>query len=509
LKHVAKWSIAAVMVVCCSLLGPAVLGGSTTYVTTHGISMQPEFQTGDLAVFRAAGHYGVGDIAAYHSDLLKTVVMHRIVAVEGRHVTFKGDNNSWLDPEHPRQEELVGKLAVRIPQGGIWLERLTSATGLGLIAFVMVAGSGGAVQTRRRRKRRNMSCHSPTLRGLSMSALAAGPPWLRTAAAGTASVGVLGLALAALAWTGPVMTAVSSEASARGSMTFSYTTSVPRTVAYDGVTVTSPDPVFRKLANTVDVHYAYDGSPGSVAVVAEISTASGWHSTVQLAKPKTFTTDRTHGTVRLNLKALEVRAQAAGALTGIPVSGVTVAVIPRVDTAAGARFAPSLSLSLSPLQLTLPGGTPALVVKDSAAVKQSGTAARTIGVLGGHITVATARILSTILLLGGLLGAAVLLPTARRFTPTSEAEGICRRYAALLVPVRPMAVPSGRPVVDVDDFATLARLAERYGLLVMHWRRSGVETFVVQDEGTTYRYRTNAGEASDPVTVVVSGEGSP
>jgi len=43
------------------------------------------------------------------------------------------------------------------------------------------------------------------------------------------------------------------------------------------------------------------------------------------------------------------------------------------------------------------------------------------------------------------------------------------------------------------DFATLAKLAERYQLLVLHWSRSDVETFVVQDQATTYRYRTGAG----------------
>lgn len=38
----------------------------------------------------------------------------------------------------------------------------------------------------------------------------------------------------------------------------------------------------------------------------------------------------------------------------------------------------------------------------------------------------------------------------------------------------------------------LVKLAERYRLLVLHWSRSNVETFVVQDESTTYRYRAAA-----------------
>ena len=94
--------------------------------------------------------------------------------------------------------------------------------------------------------------------------------------------------------------------------------------------------------------------------------------------------------------------------------------------------------------------------------------------------------------------AAMLALIARLSAPTSEAAGIRRRYAPLLVPVHPMPAPPGRPLVDVTEFATLARLAERYGLLVLHWTRSDVETFVVQDEGTTYRYRTSTGKTSDP-----------
>ena len=111
---------------------------------------------------------------------------------------------------------------------------------------------------------------------------------------------------------------------------------------------------------------------------------------------------------------------------------MTVVVIPRVESAAGARFAPTLSLSLSPLQLTLPGGAPALIVKDSTAVQQATTASRTIDALGGRITVASARTVSPILLLAGLLGAVVLVLLAGRLAPTSEAEGIRRRYAQLL-----------------------------------------------------------------------------
>ena len=42
--------------------------------------MEPGFQTGDLAILRPAGSYAVGDVVAYRSESLDTIVMHRIVS---------------------------------------------------------------------------------------------------------------------------------------------------------------------------------------------------------------------------------------------------------------------------------------------------------------------------------------------------------------------------------------------------------------------------------------------
>jgi hypothetical protein len=124
---------------------------------------------------------------------------------------------------------------------------------------------------------------------------------------------------------------------------------------------------------------------------------------------------------------------------------------------------------------------------------------RTLAVLGRRLPVTTGRTLSTAILLGALLVALGLVPVARRATPTSEGAAIRRRYGRLLVPVHPMLAPEGRPVVDVTEFATLAKLAESYGLLILRWSHSEVETFIVQDQGITYRYRTRAGVFHQPV----------
>ena len=108
------------------LFWPTALGGGTTYVTTHGISMEPGFQTGDLAILRPDLSYSVGDVVGYQSDSLDTVVMHRIVALDGDRFVIQGDNNTWLDEDKPTSEEILGKLFIRVPQGGKALAALRS-----------------------------------------------------------------------------------------------------------------------------------------------------------------------------------------------------------------------------------------------------------------------------------------------------------------------------------------------------------------------------------------------
>src|SRR5690242_990151 len=150
-------SVAVLIVLAAGWLvfAPTRFGGSTDYVTTHGISMEPRFHTGDLALIRRAAHYRVGDVVAYHSTLLHTVVLHRIIARDGDRYVFKGDNNDFIDPTHPSRSELLGKLWIHVHGGGAALGPLRSP----VVAGLLIAGLAamfllGAGAKRRRRTRR-------------------------------------------------------------------------------------------------------------------------------------------------------------------------------------------------------------------------------------------------------------------------------------------------------------------------------------------------------------------
>lgn len=474
---------------------PASVGGGTSYVITHGISMEPGFHTGDLAIVREADMYRVGDVVAYKSEQMNTVVMHRIIAFDGDRYLFKGDNNSFIDVDHPAAADFLGRLAVRIPEGGTWLQRLGSPFGLAVVAFTLLAG-GGAATTRHQRKRRraSMSRHIST-RPSTHQGLGGLPPSLRIPAAIGTVLAALGVGLGGLAWSGPLDETATSQVKSGTRTDFSYTAAVGQSAAYDGTTAQSPDPVFRKLANTVDVGFSYHGEPGTVTVTAELSTPGGWHSTVPLTGPAAFEGNEYEATVRLDLATFEAKAQAASAVTGLPSGPISIGLAPAVKTTSGADFRPELKLNLTPLQLTLAGGPGALSVTDSATQEHTAMAPRMVGINGLAVTAAVARVISAVFLLAALATGIIILIFARRTTPGDEAAAIRRRYAALLVRVHPMPAPPGRPVIDVTTFPTLAKLAERYGLLVLHWSRSGVETFVVQDENITYRYRAGSEHA--------------
>ena len=63
----------------------------------------------------------------------------------------------------------------------------------------------------------------------------------------------------------------------------------------------------------------------------------------------------------------------------------------------------------------------------------------------------------------------------------------------------------GWPAIDVGNIKALARLAEASGQLILHNHDETTDTYLVNDEGSVYRYQVELptiawGEWSDPVT---------
>ncbi|GAB4098629.1 signal peptidase I [Sinomonas halotolerans] len=509
--------LAGSMVVVSLLFAAVVLllaSGQNAVVVTHGVSMNPVYYQGDLVVVSRSAVYEVGDIVAYRLASTSEIALHRIIGSDAHGFTIKGDNNVSIDVDHPTNDAIVGEAVLHVPQGGTWLRTLTSPPVLAAAAFLLLGGGTTALtrraRRRARRKQKAMSRHLETssrpravpagaagaaaAEGRRRSARKAAPAMLkapyRAWTATAAGLAALGAGLGIWAWGGPTeLPAADLKAGQQARVDFSYSSDVRPSAAYDGTKVVDPAPVFRRVVDTVDVHYAYRGPSGTVSVAAELSTQEGWRTTVPLAPSAPVEGGAHEGTVRLDLAALEKKAKAAAEVTGLPLNTVKVAVVPTI-AAGGSEFAPKLAFTLSPLQLTLDSAD-ALTASQGQAVPAAAAGARTLALGVWSLDAAAGRYLSVLGLAGGLLALAAIAVQARR-RPEDENAQIHRRWASLLVPVQPIPSAAGRMTVDVEAFATLARLAERYGLLVLHWSRSGVDTYLVQDENVSYRYRRGA-----------------
>lgn len=461
-----------------------------SYTITHGISMNPVYYQGDLVVVIRASEYHVGDIAKYRSTRTHEEVLHRIIggdAVDG--YVFKGDNNQSIDSDNPTADQVIGRAVFHVPKGGIWLKPVLSPTSLGMIGFLIIGGGAASPRNRREipRGRRKKKVKAMSRQGSPLAAVikivARLSPAMRIAAGVVALLACSGLILGVLGWIKPTLVSDSATAGQPRTMTFSYTAKVPKSAAYDGTLVSSPDPIFLKLTQRVDLTMRYDGRPGTIEGTIEVSNLSGWHTSLPLVSAQKFTGRSVVANAALDVKALAERIDAAARAIGLTVASSVVTVTATVKSANTAPFTATLKLQLDNTTLSLNGSPSSLVVRD---IPKSEMVSRQIGSL---MTAAQARSRAVVLLAAAIAGGFAIALMARRKLPTRTRAEIEHRYPQLLVHVEPMPSPPGKPVVNVDNFPALVKLAEKYGQMILTWRRPDADDFVVRDEGITYRYR--------------------
>lgn len=517
-------------------LAPPLLGGSTSYVVTHGVSMEPRFKTGDLALVTPSPRYKVGDVVAYHSSLLHIVVLHRIYAIHDGHYTFKGDNNDFLDPAHPTRSALIGKLWLHFPHGGVFLTSLhtpiTAGVLIGVIGMLLLTGSATKRGRRDRRRRRAagprphgappvIADRNPAVaRAINRSA------WLGTAGTiGAAAVVFLGVVL--LAFTRPVDRPTTHQIPYTQNATFDYQATVRPGPVYPSGHVSTGDPIFLQLVHRLGIgfHYRLTGAGASAVhgtdqIVLKLTGPTGWSRTIPVTPARHFSGDHVSAHVSLDLSSLQVMLDQISTQTGISPSGYMIAVAPKVHVhglLAGqpliTSFTPSLSFGLQPLQLQ-PGGGSTGSATSGFAPSQRGsiaTAALTgndLTVLGLSVPITTLRVFAPIGFLLALAGTLALMLVVARSPVFGEPARIQSKYGHMIVPIS-AGTDLGWPAIDVSSIKALARLAEASGQLILHNHDGDLDTYLVNDEGSVYRYQVQLpnvvwGEWSEPGTELAS-----
>ncbi|MGZ8566884.1 MAG: signal peptidase I [Actinomycetota bacterium] len=505
-------------------LAPTQLGGRTTYVTTVGTSMEPLLHAGDLVVVRADAPYSVGDVVAYQSPELDTVVLHRIVARDGDHFVFKGDNNTWLDSYHPTADQLLGRMVVRLPGFGRHLGAVDTPMGMATIASL---GAVGVIGGRKRARRKGVDHDAVRVERSDprRSNASGGKPPRHTRSGSGSGVLVLGV-VAVLALVVTVLLFVLSptvvikrEAVYSQQGSFSYKALAPKgDDVYGRPTARTGDPVYLRLADrmTITFNYTLDSpaaaeAVGTIRMMAEVSDINGWRRAIPLAPRSSFegTTATVSGTLDLSLlSSMTTQLEQA---TGVQRGQYTVTVTPHVQlqgALAGQElatsFAPPLAFLLDPYEIQLlPTGAAAPgevsadplspAVGDSVQVRS--VAPRTFSVGGTSIGLSPARTGALALESCALFGLLVLALGRFRAARRGEPALIEARLGKCLIPVRTDSLPSLNRVVEVGSFDSLVRLAEHYGHVVLHEERDDLHAYFVEQSGVTYRYASRMNES--------------
>lgn len=503
--------------------GPRQLGGSMTYVTTFGTSMEPVLHRGDLVLVRPASEYRVGDIVAYRSSQLRTLVLHRIVGLQGDRFVFKGDNNSWLDVERPDRSDLLGKLAVRLAGMGTWLRRLRSPAGI-----LLVLGSATLVAARwpRRRRFRPEVWRTAVSEGAPNGRSRPNPNEPRpgfvsdqlriaSAVAGTLAVVLLAGTVILLLVPTSARSIVEIPYNDRGEL--SYSARIPNSDAvYEQGVVRTGQPLYLRLGTTLRFAFAYSldttGSvrtKGKIGLTAAVADGNGWARTIALGTPASLTPAGT-GVARGTLDVGRIRSILRGLerSTGVFRDRYTVTVGGRVDIdgmiAGGSVdhvFAPSVGFVLDSQELQLDRSTGPGSSADAFHPVQGGTVRAGIRepnrltILGREVAVSGLRLLGIVL---GLLFAIAFWSLRRGAASGSSPDEVARiedRYGRWLIPVKATGVNGS--AIEVETMDSLALIAEQNGGVILHERTADAHDYLVEAGGQVYRYRVPEGAKSN------------
>lgn len=114
--------------------------------------MEPTLYEKDLAVVLAQDEYALGDVVAFRVE--GGIVIHRIVGGDPQagYIT-RGDNREFPDMWRPKPADIVGRLVLRLPGAGRWLEWLREPPAFSALASGLAAASLATAEPRPPRRR--------------------------------------------------------------------------------------------------------------------------------------------------------------------------------------------------------------------------------------------------------------------------------------------------------------------------------------------------------------------
>lgn len=481
------------------MFAPTQLGGAVTNIIVDGNSMEPGFFLGDLVLVRTEPAYGVGDAVVYLDPNMGSFVFHRIIGMELDRFILQGDNNSWLDSYQPVQDEIVGKLWVHIPKLGRAIEWMRVPLHMSLTVGLL----GGVLmldifkKPSQRKKEKNAPSSNP--RGLSEGVLY-----------GFGFSALLFIALGIYSFTRPLNRPAESISYQQDGYYYYSATGTPG--IYDTDVVRSGEPVFPKLTCFLNIGFTYNimgeqlqGISGTHGISARIMDAqSGWSRTIPLNTETSFSGNSYFTLAALDLCQIESLVNLVEQEAGLNQTAYTLEIIASTAFTAIVDGA-QISDSFSPRLVFKYDKVHFYLVTDKSqsddalrSVKQglagsSTSQPNTISMLGLKPTVWITRFLSLLGFTFSLFGFLVAGIKVYRTASQSQDALIRLKYGAILVDVYEQNLSPSSSVIDVAMMDDLARLAERHGAMILHMTQNFLHSYLVQNNGITYRYVISTG----------------
>jgi hypothetical protein len=288
-------------------------------------------------------------------------------------------------------------------------------------------------------------------------------------------------------------------------VSFSYDGTAPASPVYPTGAVRTGDPIFLQFVHQLHVQVGYNLAAsagehlsGTQQVLVRLTGPTGWSRTLSLTGPQHFDGGHTSASVTLDLNGLQALLKKVQTLTGVSAaSGYTVAVVPTVHvngTVAGQPIATGFNPVLN-FQLVAPQLRPSVAGGDFTPsrlgrVATTSTVANDLNVAGVSFSVRTLRGIALGGLLLSVLAVVLLIVLIKRSAPFGEAGRIQAQYGHLIVPIAGTADDLAWAPFDVPNIDALVRLAEACDRLILHYREDTLDTYLVNDEGTVYRYQS-------------------
>lgn len=476
------------------LLAPTQIGGAVTYVIVDGNSMEPNFHRGDLVLVRTKTSYQVGDAVTYQNEELGKYVFHRIVNMNLDRFVLQGDNNSWLDTYNPIQDEIIGKLWVHIPKLGKAIEWVRAPFHMALTVALLggVLMSDMILKPNQSAKKKNKELGS--FDGLPQGSL----PYI----VGFLALTFLGLTVFSFAQ--PLTRSAENISYQQDGNFFYSATGTPG--VYDTELVRPGEPIFPKLTCFINVGFTYNltgngvqEASGSHQMYARVmDEQSGWLRTIPMSQTTTFTGNSYFANSTLDLCQVQSLVSLVEQETGLHPSTYTLEIVTHVEFAGKIAdnlvkdvFEPSLIFKFDKAHFYL---APASAQADPLHSTKQGMAGNstsqtnTLSIIGINLDVRLIRVIS-LLGLGFALFGSILIAMNIYNATQQDQDGLIRlKYGSMLVNVYESNVPSTASTIDVTSMDDLARLAERHGTMILHMNRGLADHYLIQNNGTTYRY---------------------